>query len=98
MDSFAVMVITVPIVTPLITHLGYDILWWGVINLVVVETSMITPPFGLNVFVLKSLTPDVPMATIFRGVLAFCAADLVKLVLLVLFPALTLWLPSTMMH
>ncbi len=98
MDSFAVMVITVPIVTPMIVHMGFDVLWWGVLNLVVVETSMITPPFGLNVFVLKSLVPDVPMGTIFRGVLAFCAADFVKLVLLVLFPALALWLPSTMFH
>ncbi len=96
MDSFAVMVITVPIVTPLVTHLGFDLIWWGIIMVVVIETGLITPPFGLNVFVLKSMVPDVPLGTIFRGVMPFVAADLFKLVLLVLFPAIVLWLPSTM--
>ena len=96
MESFAVMVITVPIVTPLVLHLGYDILWWGVINLCVVETGLIHPPLGLNVFVLKGLQPDVPMATIYKGVFPFVIADLVKLALLVLFPSLALWLAATM--
>ncbi len=96
MDLFAVMVITVPIVTPLVTHLGFDLVWWGIIMVVVIETGLITPPFGLNVFVLKSMVPDVPLGTIFRGVMPFVAADLLKLVLLVLFPAIVLWLPSTM--
>jgi TRAP-type C4-dicarboxylate transport system permease large subunit len=96
MESFAVMVITVPIVTPLVLHLGYDILWWGVINLCVVETGLIHPPLGLNVFVLKSMQPDVPMMTIYKGVAPFVIADLVKLALLILFPSMTLWLVSTM--
>ena len=96
MDSFAVMIITVPIVTPLILHMGYDLVWWGVVMLVVVETGVITPPFGLNVFVLKSMLPDVPMSAVFRGVGPFIAADLVKLVLIILFPVIVLWLPSTM--
>jgi len=96
MESFAVMVITVPIVTPLVLHLGYDILWWGVINLCVVETGLIHPPLGLNVFVLKSIQPDVPIWTVYKGVFPFVIADLVKLVLLVLFPGITLWLVHTM--
>ena len=98
MDPFPVMVITVPIVAPLVTGLGYDLTWWGIIMVCVVETGMITPPFGINVFILKGIAggEDVPMWTVFRGVLAFVGADLVKLVLLVLFPALVLWLPSTM--
>ena len=96
MESFAVMVITVPIVTPLVMKLGYDVVWWGVIMLCVVETGLIHPPFGLNVFVLKSMLPKVPLWTIYKGVLPFVAADLVKLVLLVIFPAITMWLPSTM--
>jgi tripartite ATP-independent transporter DctM subunit len=96
MESFAVMVITVPIVTPLVLHMGYDILWWGVINLCVVETGLIHPPLGLNVFVLKSMQPDVPMMTIYKGVAPFVIADLVKLALLILFPSMTLWLVSTM--
>jgi C4-dicarboxylate transporter DctM subunit len=96
MDSFAVMVITVPVVTPLVIGLGYDMLFWGVLMLVVVETGMITPPFGMNLFVIKSLQPDVPLSVVMRGVLPFVLADLVKIVLLVAFPALSLWLPSTM--
>ncbi len=88
MESFAVMVITVPIVTPLVLHLGYDILWWGVINLCVVETGLIHPPLGLNVFVLKGMQPDVPMGTIYKGVFPFVIADLVKLAFLVLFPSI----------
>jgi len=96
MESFAVMVITVPIVTPLVLHLGYDILWWGIINICVVETGLIHPPLGLNVFVLKSIQPDVSIWTVYKGVFPFVIADLVKLVLLVLFPAITLWLVTSM--
>ena len=98
MDPYPVMFITVPIVAPLIESLGYSLVWWGVIQVVVLETGLITPPFGLNVFVLKSVAgTDVPLGTIFRGVMPFVGADLVKLALLVLFPVLALWLPSTMM-
>ena len=93
---FVVMKICVPVVPPLILHLGYDMVWWGVINLVAVEIGLVTPPFGLNLFVLKSISQDAPLATVYRGVLPFCAADFVKLALLVLFPILSLWLPSTM--
>jgi tripartite ATP-independent transporter DctM subunit len=96
MESFAVMVITVPIVTPLVLHLGYDILWWGIINICVVETGLIHPPLGLNVFVLKSIQPDVSIWTVYKGVFPFVIADLVKLVLLVVFPVITLWLVTTM--
>jgi C4-dicarboxylate transporter, DctM subunit len=96
MESFAVMVITVPIVTPLVLHLGYDVLWWGIINLCVVETGLIHPPLGLNVFVLKSIQPDVNIWTVYKGVFPFVIADLVKLVLLVLFPGICMWLVTTM--
>lgn len=96
MEAFAVMIITVPIITPLVVSLGYPVIWWGIMMLCVVETGMIHPPFGLNVFVLKSITPDVSLWTIYKGVTPFVAADLIKLVLLVLFPAIVLWLPATM--
>lgn len=96
MDSFAIMVITVPVITPLVLGMGYDILFWGILMLVVVETGMITPPFGLNLFVLKSLQPGTPLSTVMKGVAPFIVADLVKIVLLIAFPALILWLPSTM--
>ena len=97
MDSNTVMFVTIPIVTPLITGMGYDLVWWGIINLVVLETGLITPPFGIHLFVLKSIAgTNVPLGTVYRGVLPFVYADLTKLILLVLFPALALWLPSTM--
>jgi tripartite ATP-independent transporter DctM subunit len=96
MESFAVMVITVPIVTPLVQTLGYDILWWGIVNICVVETGLIHPPLGLNVFVLKSIQPEVSIWTVYKGVAPFVVADLLKLVLLVAFPGIVLWLVSTM--
>ena len=95
MDSFGVMIITTPIIAPLVAQVGYDLVWWGVIMVVVVETGMITPPFGLNIFMLKSIS-NASLATIYRGVLPFVAADLLKLVLMVLVPAAVMWLPSTM--
>lgn len=96
MDSFAVMVITVPVVTPLVMGLGFDVFHWGILMLVVVEIDLISPPFGINLFILKNLQPDQPLSGIMRGVLPFIAADLVKIILLVAFPAISLWLPSTM--
>lgn len=98
MDPFAMMIITVPIVTPIITDLGFDLIWWGIIMVVVVETGLITPPFGINVFVLKGVAPDVPLPTVFKGVLPFVGADIIKLILLVIFPSLVLWLPTTMVN
>jgi tripartite ATP-independent transporter DctM subunit len=97
MESFAVMVITVPIVTPMVLDLGYDLVWWGVMLLCMVETGLITPPLGLNVFVLKSMTPDVPIWTTYKGVLPFVVADLVKASSLVAFPGISLWLVNIMM-
>jgi C4-dicarboxylate transporter DctM subunit len=96
MEPFAVLIITVPIITPLVLSMGYDLIWWGIVMLCVVETGMIHPPFGINVFVLKGITPDVSLWTIYKGVTPFVVADLIKLVLLVAIPAITLWLPYTM--
>lgn len=96
MDSFAVMIITVPIVSPLILGMGYDLVWWGIIMLVVVETGLITPPFGINLFVIRSVQPEMPLTTVFRGAMPFVLSDFLRLALLVLFPALVLWLPMSM--
>jgi tripartite ATP-independent transporter DctM subunit len=97
MDSNTVMFVTIPIVTPIIMDMHYDLVWWGIINLIVLETGLISPPFGIHLFVLKGIAgADVPLGAVYRGVLPFVAADLLKLILLVLFPALALWLPSTM--
>ncbi len=78
--------------------MGFDIVWWGIVMVCVVETGLITPPLGINVFVLKSIVDDVPLSTIFKGVLPFVAADLVRLGILVVFTALVSWLPSTRMN
>lgn len=97
MDSNTVMFVTIPIVTPLVSAMGYDLVWWGIVNLVVLEAGLITPPFGIHLFVLKSIVgANVPLAAVYRGVLPFVAADVAKVGLLVAFPALALWLPSTM--
>ena len=97
MESFAIMIITVPIVSGLILDLNYDLIWWGIIMLVVLEIGMISPPIGMNVFVLQSLVgKDVPLTTIYKGVLPFLTADIIKLTLLILFPSIVLLLPSIM--
>jgi tripartite ATP-independent transporter DctM subunit len=95
MESYTVMIISVPIVTPIILGMGFSILWWGILMLCVVETGGITPPFGLNMFVAKNLA-DVPMGAVFKGVLPFVAADLIRITVIAVFPPLSLWLVSSM--
>lgn len=96
MDSYAMMVITVPIFLPLIVQYGFDPVWWGVVTVICVEMGMITPPFGMNIFMLNSIAKNIPLATIYRGVMPFVLVDLIKVATLLLFPALALWLPSQM--
>lgn len=96
MEGLAIMVLTIPIVFPLILDLGFDPIWFGVIITLVMEMSLITPPVGINVFVISGIAKDVPMYTIFRGVLPFWVAMLVLIILLILFPQLALFLPQTM--
>jgi len=74
------------------------LIWFGIVIVVVTEISLITPPVGLNVFVLNGMLPDVRLATIFKGVTPFWIVDIVRLALLVLLPAISLWLPSLMMR
>lgn len=95
-DEVAAMVITMPFVLPLIKSLGYDPIWWGVINVVICELGMIVPPIGINVFVIHGLARDIPLTAIYRGVAPFVFADTFRLAVLVLFPALTLWLPQAL--
>ena len=97
MDATAVMIITAGVVAPLVTSLGYDPIWWGVMMVVLVEIGVVTPPFGINLFVLKSIDSRTPIGQIYRGVLPFVGADIVKIAILILFPALALWLPATAM-
>lgn len=92
-DEISAMLITLPFVLPIIVKLGYDPVWWGIINVVVIELGMIIPPIGVIVFILHGLAREIPMRTIYRGVAPFIFADLVLLALLAVFPAIALWLP-----
>jgi tripartite ATP-independent transporter DctM subunit len=96
LDSLAMILLTIPIVFPIVQALGYDPVWFGIIIVMVVELGLITPPIGMNVFVIKGIARDVPLETIFRGVTPFIIAQLVLISLLVVFPQIALWLPSTM--
>ena len=96
MIPIAMIVLTMPIVFPLITSLGYDPIWFGVIVVRIFEIAQITPPVGLNVFVIKAVVPGVPLTTVFRGIFPFLLADILHLALLFAFPVLSLWLPGMM--
>ncbi|MEW5423342.1 TRAP transporter large permease subunit [Amorphus sp. 3PC139-8] len=94
-DTVAALVITVPFVIPIILQMDGNLIWWGVVTLSLIEIGMITPPIGMNVFVLKGvLGSEVPIGAIFRGVLPFLMADLCRLALLISFPAIALWLTT----
>jgi tripartite ATP-independent transporter DctM subunit len=96
MDALAMIILTVPIVFPVIKELGFDPIWFGVIIVMVAELGLIHPPVGMNIFVIKSVVEDVKISTIFYGVLPFIVTDILRLVLLIAFPILALWLPSHM--
>jgi tripartite ATP-independent transporter DctM subunit len=96
LDSLAMILLTIPIVFPIINALGYDPVWFGIIIVMVVELGLITPPIGMNVFVIKGIARDVPLETIFRGAMPFVVAQIVLILVLVAFPQIALWLPSTM--
>lgn len=95
-ESLSMLLLTVPIFFPLVTGLGFDPVWFGIIVVVVTEISLITPPVGLNVFVLKAVVGDVSTGTIFRGVTPFWMMDILRLALLLAVPALVLYLPLRM--
>ena len=97
MDAMAMIILTVPIIFPVISHLGFDPIWFGVIIVMTVELGLIHPPVGMNVFVIKSVVKDVSFATIFNGVMPFVVTDLIRLVILIAFPMLATWLPQRMM-
>ncbi|SFP58843.1 TRAP transporter, DctM subunit [Variovorax sp. OK605] len=96
MDAMAMIILTVPIIYPVIVHLGFDPIWFGVIIVMTVELGLIHPPVGMNVFVIKSVVKDVSFTTIFKGVLPFIVTDIVRLVILIAFPVIALWLPTRM--
>ncbi len=93
-DTVAAMVITLPFVFPVITDMGYDPVWWGVVNVMIMEIGMITPPIGINVFVLNGMAKNLSLKTIYAGILPFFATDLLRLTIVLVFPVTALWLPK----
>jgi TRAP-type C4-dicarboxylate transport system permease large subunit len=96
MEALSMILLTVPIFFPVIVALGYDPIWFGVLIVCVVEIGLITPPVGMNVFVLRSVLPDVPSSVMWRGVMPFVAVDVVRIGILIAFPVISLWLPRTL--
>jgi C4-dicarboxylate transporter, DctM subunit len=96
MDELAIILLTVPIIFPVIVQLGFDPIWFGVVTVMVVTLGLITPPMGMNVFVINSISRETSLPVIFRGVLPFIVSDILRLILICLFPWLSLAIPSTM--
>lgn len=95
LDILSCIILTVPLLYPLITNLGFDPIWFGVLIVLLMELGMITPPFGLNVFILSGIT-DIPIASVFRGVWPFVAAIMVCILLISIFPQIVLFVPNNM--
>lgn len=95
-DSLSMMLLTVPVFATILTSMGVDLIWFGIVAIIVIEIGLITPPVGMNVFVVKSVVRDVELWVIFRGIWPFVAAAMVTLALVLIFPQIALWLPSKM--
>ena len=96
MDALAMIILTVPIIFPVIIALGFDPIWFGVLIVMTVELGLIHPPVGMNIFVIKSVVEDVRISTIFYGVLPFIVTDILRLIILIAFPIIALYVPSQM--
>jgi len=96
MEELSMILLTLPIFFPIVTSLGFDPVWFGILIVTIVEIGLISPPVGMNLFVINSLLKDVTLKTIFNGVTPFVIADIFRLAVLVAFPAISLWLPALM--
>jgi len=96
MEELAIVLLTIPVFFPIVIGLGFDPVWFGILIVTVVEIGMISPPVGLNLFVINSLLPSVNLGILYRGVWPFVAADVVRLGILIAFPIISLWLPGMM--
>jgi tripartite ATP-independent transporter DctM subunit len=95
MDSLAIVLLTVPVFIPIIENLGFDLIWFGIIVVRVTEMGLITPPVGLNVYIIQGITGE-RMETVFRGIIPFIIADVCEIILLICIPQLSLFLPGLM--
>ena len=98
MDGTSLMLVTLPIVFPIIKALGFDPIWFGVALVILIEMALLTPPVGLNVYVIHGLRPDRPLSEVFIGIIPFFVMMVVGLVIVTIFPQLATWLPATMMQ
>ncbi len=96
MEFLSMMILTLPIIFPVVKALGFDPIWFGVIMVVMLEMAQITPPVGINVYTIKGVAKDVPISTIFRGIMPFWGAQAICLLLLIIFPQISLYLPQKM--
>jgi tripartite ATP-independent transporter DctM subunit len=97
LETVSMILITVPVFLPLIISLGYDPVWFGILVVVVAEMGLITPPVGMNIFIIRAQMPELPLVALFRGVLPFLGAHIALVALLVAWPAITQWLPSLLL-
>jgi C4-dicarboxylate transporter DctM subunit len=98
MDALALITLTVPIIYPVVLVLGFNPIWFGVIIVLVTEMGVITPPVGLNVYVIKGVAEDVPLETISKGILPFLAAIIVAVIILMIFPQIATFLPGLALY
>jgi len=96
MDAIGMLLLTLPVVYPAMMALGYDPIWFGIIVVKMAEICLITPPIGLNCFVVNGVRPDIPLGDVFRGIFPFFIADVITVALFIAFPEIILWLPQTM--
>ena len=97
-SATGMLMMTLPLVFPVIVGLGYDPIWFGIIAVRMAEVAFITPPVGMNVYAVRAVTPDITVEDIFKGTFWFLAMDMINIVLLIAFPIIALWLPGTMMR
>jgi len=95
-DAISTIALTVPVLYPTVVAFGYDPIWFGIFVVLMCEVGLITPPVGINCFVVAGVVPDIPLVKVFRGVMPFVIADLVVIGLLIAFPQIVLFLPSLM--
>jgi C4-dicarboxylate transporter DctM subunit len=96
LDTVSLLFLTLPIIFPVVQAMGFSGIWFGILVTKLIEVSLITPPVGLNVYVIKGILPEVEIGTIFKGCIPFLIMDILTLAALFFFPQITLWLPSTM--
>ncbi len=98
LDAISILIITLPIVFPTITALGYDPIWFGVLITITIEVALVSPPYGLNLFMMQATVPNMQMGDLYRGVIWFIVIDIISMALFIAYPQLVLWLPSMMMN